>query len=50
VQARTLSLSSPEEAARFDEYAERIPYRLDSRVIIDKDEYHRRFRHHQARR
>jgi tetratricopeptide (TPR) repeat protein len=50
VQARTLSLSSPEEAARFDEYAERIPYRLDSRVIIDKDEYDRRFRHHQARR
>jgi hypothetical protein len=42
--AHTLAMSSPEEMARYDEYAERIRYRLDTRVIIDKDEYDRRFR------
>jgi hypothetical protein len=48
LQAQTLSLRSPEERARFDEYAERIRYRLESRVIIDKPEYDRRFRHNRV--
>ena len=33
-----------EERKSFEEYAPRIRYRLDSRVIIDRDEYNRRFR------
>src|SRR5215813_6019519 len=35
---------SPEAKAAVEEYAERIRYRLESRVIIDKPEYDRRFR------
>jgi hypothetical protein len=42
-KARALA-RSPEDKANFEEYAERIRYRLDSRVIIDKTEYNRRFR------
>jgi hypothetical protein len=43
-KARALSQHSPEEKAAFEEYAERTRYRLQSRVIIDKPEYDRRFR------
>jgi len=43
-KARLLALGSPEQKAHFEEYAERINYRLQSRVIIDKPEYDRRFR------
>ena len=42
-QAREQSLSA-EEKANYEEYAERIVYRLNSREIIDKDVYDRRFR------
>jgi hypothetical protein len=41
---------SPEDVARYQEYAERIRYRLDSREIIDKPEYDRRFRQKEAKR
>jgi len=34
----------PEQKKRFEEYAERIRYRLASRVIIDKPEYDKKFR------
>jgi hypothetical protein len=43
-KARVLAQRSPEEKADFEEYAERTRYRLESRVIIDKPEYDRRFR------
>jgi hypothetical protein len=43
-KARQLSQKSPEEGKAFDEYAERIRYRLTSRQIIDKPEYDRKFR------
>jgi len=43
-RAETLAAGSPEEKASFDEYAERIRFRLRTRVIIDKAEYDRRFR------
>jgi hypothetical protein len=43
-QARTLAQSSPANQQGYAEYAERIRYRLESREIIDKDEYDRRFR------
>lgn len=43
-RAQTLAAPDPEEKASYDEYAERIRYRLRTRVIIDKDEYDRRFR------
>lgn len=36
--------TSPEEKEAFQEYAERIHHRLRTRVIIDKDEYDRRYR------
>ena len=49
-KARQLAQGSPESKARFDEYAERINYRLESRVIIDKPEYDRRFRQQGAMR
>lgn len=43
--ARAAALSqSPEQKAAFTEYAERIRYRLTSRVIIDQAEYNSRFR------
>lgn len=41
-KAQALS-QTPEDKANFQEYAERIRYRLDTREIIDKDEYDRRF-------
>jgi hypothetical protein len=44
MRAEPLAVVSPEEKASFDEYAERIRYRLRARVIIDKAEYDRRFR------
>ena len=43
-RARTLAQKSADEMASFTEYAERIQYRLDSREIISKPEYDRRFR------
>jgi hypothetical protein len=43
-RAHVLAQSSPEEQKNYQEYAERIRYRLQSRVIIDKDEYDKRFR------
>jgi hypothetical protein len=43
-KARALAQGSAEQKTRFEEYAERIHYRLESRVIIDKPEYDRRFR------
>jgi hypothetical protein len=36
--------NDPEAQKAYDEYAERIRYRLKSREIIDTDEYNRRFR------
>jgi hypothetical protein len=43
-KARLLAQASPEQVAHFEEYSERIHYRLQSREIIDKPEYDRRFR------
>jgi tetratricopeptide (TPR) repeat protein len=43
-KSRQLSQASPEATKGCEEYAERIRYRLDSREIIDKPEYDRRFR------
>lgn len=43
-QAQSLSGSTPELKSRFEEYSERIRYRLDSREIISRKEYDRRFR------
>jgi hypothetical protein len=43
-QAQALSEKSAEDRASFQEYAERIRYRLESREIIERDEYDRRFR------
>ena len=43
-KAQTLAQQSPQSKASFDEYAERIRYRLQTREIIDKEEYDRRFR------
>lgn len=43
-QAQALTLQAPDGKARFEEYAERIRYRLKTREIIDTDEYNRRFR------
>ena len=40
--------STPEGVKWFEEYAERIHHRLQSREIIDKTEYDRRFRQGQA--
>jgi tetratricopeptide (TPR) repeat protein len=40
---------SAEGEKEFQEYAERILYRLDSRQIIDKPEYDRKFRSQQAK-
>ena len=49
-KAWQLAQASPDAKARVDEYAERIRYRLDSREIIDKDEYDHRFRQKEAQR
>ncbi|HTC92213.1 MAG TPA: tetratricopeptide repeat protein [Terriglobales bacterium] len=43
-RARVLAQSSPNDQKNYQEYVERIRYRLQSREIIDKDEYDRRFR------
>jgi tetratricopeptide (TPR) repeat protein len=43
-ESRQLSQASPETMKGYEEYAERIRYRLDSREIIDTPEYNRRFR------
>jgi tetratricopeptide (TPR) repeat protein len=40
--------TGPEEQKSFQEYTERIRYRLDSRQIISKAEYDRKFRHGQV--
>jgi hypothetical protein len=48
-KARALAQRSPEDKASFEEYAERIRYRLESREIIDKAEYDRRFRKKEAK-
>jgi len=45
-----LAQRSPEDMASFTEYSERIRYRLESRQIIDKTEYDRRFRQKEAKR
>ncbi|MBZ5562418.1 MAG: hypothetical protein LAP13_08345 [Acidobacteriia bacterium] len=42
-RARQLAASSPADLAREKEFEERTRYRLDSREIIDPDEYNRRF-------
>ncbi len=42
--AEKMAARSQEEQASAQEYAERIRWRLRTRVIIDKDEYDRRFR------
>lgn len=47
-RAQALTEQSTEEKASFEEYAERIRYRLRTRVIIDRDEYNRRFRQQSA--
>jgi len=49
-KARVLAQRSPEDMASFTEYSERIRYRLESRQIIDKTEYDRRFRQKEAKR
>lgn len=43
-KAEQLSENDPKAKASYTEYAERIRYRLESREIIDRDEYNRRFR------
>ncbi len=43
-KARQLAAASPADQAREKEFEERTRYRLDSRKIIDPDEYNRRFR------
>jgi len=43
-RARILSQGSPELKSRYLEYSERIRYRLDSREILTKKEYDKRFR------
>jgi tetratricopeptide (TPR) repeat protein len=43
-KARQLAEGNTEAAKSLDEYAERIRYRLESRQIISKTEYDRRFR------
>lgn len=43
-KAEGISKQDPKQLASYQEYAERIRYRLDSREIIDRDEYNRRFR------
>ena len=48
-KSRQLLQSHPEALKAYQEYAERIRYRLDSREIIDKAEYDRRFRAGNAR-
>lgn len=47
-RAQALSQQSEKEKAEFAEYAERLRHRLRTRVIIDKDEYDRRFRKKRA--
>jgi len=42
-KAKTLAVTETEQEA-YVEYAQRIHYRLDTKIIIDKDEYDRRFR------
>lgn len=49
-QARLGSQSSAELKASYDEYSERIRHRLKSRVIIDHDEYDRRFRQNETKK
>ncbi len=46
--AGRLSQSSAEEQKAFNEYSERIHYRLTSRLIIDTPEYNRRFRNNKS--
>jgi hypothetical protein len=48
-QAQALAQGSSENKAAVEEYAERIRYRLETREIIDKDEYDRRFRRKEAK-
>lgn len=43
-KARQLSQGNQQAEESYQEYAERIKYRMDTRVIIDKTEYDRRFR------
>jgi hypothetical protein len=43
-KARQLAQGNNQAEQRYQEYAERIKYRLDTREIIDKQEYDRRFR------
>ena len=43
-KSRLLSQASPDAMKGYEEYAERIRYRLESREIIDKPEYDHRFR------
>lgn len=43
-KARQLAEGNSEAAKELDEYAERIRYRLESRQVISKTEYDRRFR------
>jgi hypothetical protein len=47
-KARQLAEGNAEAAKELDEYAERIRYRLDTRQIISKTEYDRRFRSKKA--
>lgn len=49
-QARLGSQSSAELKTSYEEYSERIRYRLKSREIIDRDEYDRRFRKKEAKK
>ncbi len=44
-KAGMLAQASADDRARIDEYAQRIHYRMDAKVIIDKDEYDRTVRH-----
>jgi hypothetical protein len=43
-KAKQLAQGNPDAEKGFEEYAERIRYRLDSRKIISRQEYDRKFR------
>jgi hypothetical protein len=48
-QARQLGANDPEQRKSYEEYAERIQYRLKTREIISPTEYNRRFRPNQPK-
>jgi hypothetical protein len=49
-KAKSLAGNDPQMVARYQEYSERIEYRLKTREIIDKTEYDKRFRPDQIKK